>query len=141
MLFDEGVADKNDGITGANPQPKIVVFAGWQGLVEKADLVEKTAADYCGRWRYRAKGQTIFEDKPALFSVSRWRRLDFPIAYPDFLGVAERAVRVPGDGGKLRFEFAWQPAVVRVEKGDPLAGSCLNSRIASAADALIRLLD
>jgi len=40
-LHGQGFLDQPDGVAAAYAQPKIVVFTGWQGFIEKPDFLKQ----------------------------------------------------------------------------------------------------
>ena len=120
-LDDQRLIDQPDGVTAADPQPKIVVLAGGEGFIEASDEIEKPSVDnHSGRAHqasFEQQGEAVSARFPVISSG-----IDAPAAAePDFSGLAQQRFGVLGEILHLSAEFARAPHIVRVEKCDPFA--------------------
>ena len=140
-LDDQGRVDQVNGMPAGDPQPHVIIFAGRQGFVKQADLIEEFPAHHHRGRAHQTQGKAGLENHPGRLLVPLFGVDPHTVSDPDLFGLADQRVRMPGEEFHLADPFAGQPEIVGIQKGDQVPCGCLNARVPGRADPPVGLAD
>jgi len=113
---DQGRGNQRYRMVNRDSQPKIVIFADRQALVEPSDLFEKLFGHHDRRWAYTTQVKTPSKNISRRFAVLLlWIDSD-PVSQPDFFSLTDLDFRMLLHERRLDFQFLRQPEIVRIQK-------------------------
>ena len=99
-----------------NAQPKIIIFADGQALIESAGRVKQLARHHDGRGADQAKLKAATKDVPRRFLMLDLRVHTKPSADPDLIGLADLNFRMLLHEFGLDSKFLRKPKIIGIEK-------------------------
>src|SRR5712671_6971900 len=110
--------EETDLVPREDAQPQIVILRRDEILVEAADFVEQSGAQYDRRWSDETRAQRVDEDIACRLAMTQAGIHTSAVTQPPFVSLRNHAFRMGAHIFDLTGEFVRSPNIVRIQKRD-----------------------